>query len=108
MKNDGSGRDGAGDRQRRRADRALGCHMDLGQPDGIEPPALGGVASGLGWRVRAPEFRSAALLASCAWTREPVSEAIFPASWGKYREFCSARPPGPANGARFSGRFKYL
>src|SRR5271169_1186179 len=39
----GSGRDGAGDRQRRGADRALGCHMDLGQPNGIEPPALGGV-----------------------------------------------------------------
>jgi hypothetical protein len=24
---------------------------------------------------------------------EPVSEPKFPASWGKYREFCSSRPP---------------
>src|SRR6202043_3950901 len=36
----GAGRDGAGDCQRRRAYRALRCHMDLGQPDGIEPPPL--------------------------------------------------------------------
>ena len=30
------------------------------------------------------------------------------ASWENTREFCSARPPGPANGERFSSRFKYL
>src|SRR5215469_1688912 len=36
-------RNGAGNRQRRRADRALRRHVNLGQPDGVEPPALGGL-----------------------------------------------------------------
>ena len=38
----GARRDGAGNRQRRGADRPLGRDVDFGQPHRIETPALGG------------------------------------------------------------------
>src|SRR5262249_21632136 len=39
----GAGGNRAGDRHRHRAHRTLGRHVNFGQPDGVETPALGGV-----------------------------------------------------------------
>ena len=38
-----TGGDGAGDGQRRRQDRAVRVQVQLGQPDGVQPPCFGGI-----------------------------------------------------------------